>query len=204
MARQAFELNPSHPLSKTVRTLILDQKREQTVTECVSQARKLQAGGDLAGALSRIEEALAAYPREVRLIQIQETLQRELQSQRRQARRRDLEELRRMEREAETITDPAVKQIFGERVQVLAGKYLEDEEVLAVANRILRRLDMAAVQGKGSGRDGGEEKGQTPRTAALPTSAGDGATASIFSQPTEVPPSSASGKRQRSWSSCEC
>src|SRR5580692_9542063 len=193
LARQAFELNPSHPLSRTVRTLILDQKREQTVTECVSQARKLQAGGDLAGALSRIEEALVAYPREVRLIQIQETLQRELQSQRRQARRRDLEELRRMEREAETITDPAVKQVFGERVQVLAGKYLEDEEVLAVANGILRRLDLAAVQGKGSGRDGGEEKGQTPRTAALPTSAGDGATASIFSQPTEVPPSSASG-----------
>jgi hypothetical protein len=195
LARQAFELNPSHPLSKTVRTLILDQKREQTVTECVSQARKLQAGGDLSGALSRIEEALSAYPREVRLIQIQETLQRELQSQRRQARRRDLEELRRMEREAETITDPAVKQIFGERVQGLAGKYLEDGEVLALANRILRRLDMAAVQSKGSGRDGGEEKGQTPRTAALPTSAGDGATASIVSpQAIEVAPSSASGK----------
>jgi serine/threonine-protein kinase len=192
LARQAFELNPSHPLSKTVRTLILDQKREQTVTECVSEARKLQAGGDLAGALSRIEEALVAYPREVRLIQIQETLQRELQSQRRQARRRDLEELRRMEREGETITDPAVKQVFGERVQVLAGKYLEDDEVLAVANRILRRLDMAAVQGKGSGRDGGEEKGQTPRTAALPTSVGDGATASIVSPLTEVPPSSGS------------
>jgi serine/threonine protein kinase len=184
LARQAFELNPSHPLSKTVRTLILDQKREQTVTEYVSQARKLQAGGDLAGALSRIEEALAAYPREVRLIQIQETLQRELRSQRRQARRRDLEELRRMDREAETITDPAVKQVFGERVQVLAGKYLEDEEVLAVANRILGRLDIAAVQGKGSGREGGEDTGQTPRTAALPTSAGNGATASIVSAPT--------------------
>ncbi|MGA9967666.1 MAG: protein kinase [Terriglobales bacterium] len=192
LARQAFELNPSHPLSKTVRTLILDQKREQTVTECVSQARELQASGDLAGALSRIEEALVAYPREVRLLQIQETLQRELQSQRRQARRRDLEELRRMEREAETITDPAVKQIFGERVQVLAGKYLEDEEVLAVANGILRRLDMAAVQGKDSGRDSGEEKGQTPRTAALPTSVGDGATASIVSPLTEVPLSSSS------------
>ena len=197
LARQAFELNPSHPLSKTVRTLILDQKREQTVTECVSQARKLQAGGDLAGAFSRIEEALAAYPRELRLIQIQETLQRELQSQRRQARRRDLEELRRMDREAETISDPAVKQVFGVRVQVLAGKYLEDEEVLALANGILGRLDIAAVQGKGSGRDGGEQKGQTPRTAALPTSAGDGATASIFSQPTEVPPWSASGKVNR-------
>jgi hypothetical protein len=59
-----------------------------------------------------------------------------------------LEELRRMDREAETITDPAVKQVFGERVQVLAGKYLEDEEVLAVANRILGRLDMPRFKAK--------------------------------------------------------
>src|SRR5271167_4740473 len=129
LARQAFDLNPSHPLSKTVRTLILDQKKEQIVGECLSQARTLQAAGDLAGSLSRIEEALAAYPRELRLVQIQETVVRELQTQRRQMRRRDLEELRRMEREAETITDPAVKQVFGDRVQVLAGKYRDDEEV---------------------------------------------------------------------------
>jgi eukaryotic-like serine/threonine-protein kinase len=193
LARQAFELNPSHPLSKTVRTLILDQKREQIVSECLSQARKLQGGGDLAGALSRIEEALAAYPRELRLIQIQETVQRELQSQRRQMRRRDLEELRRMEREAETITDPAVKQVFGERVQVLAGKYLEDEEVLAVANGLLGRLNMATVQGKSASQSSGQEKAQIPGGVGLPASAGDGATASIYSPVTmEVPPSSAS------------
>ena len=193
LARQAFELNPSHPLSKTVRTLILDQKREQTVGACLAQARELQAAGDLAHALSRIEEALAAYPREPRLIQIQETVRRELHAQRRQARRRDLEELRRMEREADTITDPGVKQVFGERVQVLAGKYLEDDEVLAVANGLLGRLNMAAVQGKGSGRDVGQEKAQIAGTAGLPASAGDGATASVFSPATmDVSPPPAS------------
>ncbi len=193
LARQAFELNPSHPLSKTVRTLILDQKREQMVGECLSEARKLQAAGDLAGSLSRIEEALAAYPRELRLMQIQETVQRELLSQRRQARRRDLEELRRMEREVETMTDPAVKHVFGERVQVLAGKYLDDGEILAVANGLLGRLNMATVQGKGSGRDAGGEKSQIPGTAGSPSS--PGATASIFSPATmDVPPSPASEK----------
>jgi tetratricopeptide (TPR) repeat protein len=193
LARRAFELNPSHPLSKTVRTLILDQKREQTVGACLAQARELQAAGDLAHALSRIEEALAAYPREPRLIQIQETVRRELHAQRRQARRRDLEELRRMEREADTITDPGVKQVFGERVQILAGKYLEDEEVLAVANGLLGRLNIAAVQGKGSGRDVGQEKAQIAGTAGLPASAGDGATASVFSPATmDVSPPPAS------------
>ena len=84
MAQQAFDLNPGHPLSKTVRTLILDQKREQIISECLSHARKLQASGDLAGSLSRIEAALASYPRELRLTQVQETVQRELQSQQQQ------------------------------------------------------------------------------------------------------------------------
>ena len=187
LAQQAFDLNPSHPLSKTVRTLILDQKREQIVGECLSQARKLQATGDLPAALSRIEEALAAYPRELRLTQIQETVQRELDSQQRQTRRRDLEELRRMEREADTITDPAVKQVFGERVQVLAGKYLEDEEVLAVANGLLGRLNMPTVQGKTPSKISEPAKArnqQTPKVSATPPSAEDGATASIYSPAT--------------------
>jgi serine/threonine protein kinase len=188
LAQQAFDLNPSHPLSKTVRTLILDQKREQTVGNCLSQARKLQAAGDLAGALSGIEEALAAYPRELRLVQIQETLQRELESQRRQMRRRDFEELRRLEREAETITDPSLKKVCGERIQALARKYVEDEEFLAVANGLLGRLNIPLVQGKGSGRNIGQEKARTPGVAALPDCGGDGATASIYSPATmEVP-----------------
>jgi eukaryotic-like serine/threonine-protein kinase len=193
LARQAFDLNPSHPLSKTVRTLILDQKREQIVGECLSQARALQAAGDLAGSLARIEEALAAYPRELRLVQIQETVVRELRTQRRQMRRRDLEELRRMDREAETITDPAVRQVLGDRVQVLAQKYVDDEEVLAIANGLLARLNLPTVQGKFPNHTSGQDKA-TPR--GVGSSAQDGATASIVSTPTmDVPPSSPSEHR---------
>ena len=72
LAKEAFTLTPAHPMAKTLRTLILDQKREAYVAECVSQARKLQTSGDLASALSRVEEALSAYPREMRLIQIRD------------------------------------------------------------------------------------------------------------------------------------
>jgi serine/threonine-protein kinase len=79
LARQALDLNPSHPMAKTIRTQILDQKREVFVSECLSQARKLQSSADVAGAFARIEEGLAAYPREPRLIQIYDTLKRDLQ-----------------------------------------------------------------------------------------------------------------------------
>ncbi len=145
LTKQALELNPAHPLAKTVRTQILDQKREQYVTEALSRARKLQAAGDVAGALGLIEEGLAIYSTEARLHQIHDTLQREVQSQQRQTRRRDLDELRRMQREVETITDENVKQVFGERVQALANKYIGDEELVAAANPILTRLNLAPI-----------------------------------------------------------
>ena len=148
LAREALDLNPGHPMAKTIRTLILDQKRETFVEECVSQARKLQASADLAAALSRIEEGLSVYPREPRLIQIQETVQRDLQAQRRQTRRRDLEDLRRMESEIDAATDVAAKQALGERVRVVAGKHSTDGEMLSVANGLLHRLGLLEVDRK--------------------------------------------------------
>src|SRR5439155_9176519 len=72
LAKEAIDLNPGHPMAKTLRTLILDQKRETFVSECVSQARKLQTSGELASALSRVEEALLSCPREMRLVQIRD------------------------------------------------------------------------------------------------------------------------------------
>jgi eukaryotic-like serine/threonine-protein kinase len=148
LAREALDLNPSHPMAKTIRTLILDQKRETFVEDCVSQARKLQTVTDLAGALSRIEEGLSVYPREPRLIQIQETVQRDLQTQRRQSRRRDLEDLRRMETEIASTTDAASKQAAAERIRTLAEKYPDDGEVLSLANGLLHRLGLLELTRK--------------------------------------------------------
>jgi serine/threonine protein kinase/cytochrome c-type biogenesis protein CcmH/NrfG len=145
LAREALDLNPGHPMAKTIRSLILDQKRETFVEECVSQARKLQSSTDLAGALSRIEEGLSTYPRETRLLQIQETVQRDLQIQRRQTRRRDLEDLRRMESEIDAATDAASKSALGERVRAVADKYPNDGEFLFVANGLLHRLGLLEV-----------------------------------------------------------
>src|SRR5258708_34550618 len=48
LSKEALELNPSHPMAKTIRTLIQDGKPEALVAEGLSQARKLQASGTLA------------------------------------------------------------------------------------------------------------------------------------------------------------
>ncbi len=159
LAREALDLNPGHPMAKTIRTLILDKKRETFIEECVSQARKLQSAADLAGALSRIEEGLSVYPHEPRLIQIQETVQRDLQIQRRQTRRRDLEQLRSMESEIDAAADARSKEALGERVRAVADKYSNDGEVLSIANGLLRRLGLHEVSRKSSS---GSPQSQSP------------------------------------------
>jgi len=62
LAKEALDLNPAHPMAKTIKTLILDHKKETFVEECVSQARKMQTAADLAGALSRIQEDYPVIP----------------------------------------------------------------------------------------------------------------------------------------------
>ena len=167
LAKEAFDLNPGHPMAKTLRTLILDQKRETFVGECVSQARKLQTSGDLASALSRVEEALSSYPREMRLMQIRDAVERDLQTKRRQTRRRDLEELHRLESEADSATDADTKQTLGSKARALADKYLEDEEVLSSANGLLQKLNLPAITGKSVSQD--LTSGATLSFAGVPT-----------------------------------
>ena len=173
LAREALDLNPSHPMAKTIRTLILDQKRETFIEDCVSQARKLQTGADFTGALARIEEGLSIYPREARLLQTQEALQRDLQTQRRQNRRRDLEELRGMDAEVEAAGDAAAKQALAQRIRAFSEKYSTDGEILSVANGLLHRLGLLELT----------------RSSSVPA-VSDGATLTFNSPPTsaaEVP-----------------
>jgi serine/threonine-protein kinase len=193
LAREALDLNPGHPMAKTIRTLILDQKRETFIEDCVSQARKLQSAADLAGALSRIEEGLSVYPREPRLIQIQEIVQRDLQIQRRQTRRRDLEELRKMESEIDAAADAASKEALGERVRAVVDKYSNDGEVLSVANGLLRRLGVPEVSRKSS-NESPESPTLTLHTPpaspaeSLPAGAETGTMTSNVPVPPRVPP----------------
>ena len=148
LAMEGLELNPAHPMAKTIKTLILDHKKETFVEECVAQARKLQTATDLAGALARIQEGLSSYPREPRLLQLQETIQRDLQAQRRQARRRDVEELRRIETEIDPAADGDTRQAIGNRVQAILNKHSTDGEILSLANGLLDRLGFLQVERK--------------------------------------------------------
>lgn len=92
LLQEALELDSSHLLARSLRTLVDDRKREEVVDQCVARARQLQAAGDLEGALAAVEEGLASYPRTPRLVQLQETLLRSMpESQRSKLRQSELE-----------------------------------------------------------------------------------------------------------------
>ncbi len=142
LAKQALDLNPAHPTAKTIRSLVLDRKKTSSVEDWVSRARKLQSSGDLFAALAWVAEGLAVHPDDPKLIQIQDEIQRDQGARRRQSRRRDLQDLRRMESEIDGAADVAAKQVLAERIQAVAAKYWTDGEILSVANGLLHRLGL--------------------------------------------------------------
>jgi hypothetical protein len=193
LAREALELNPGHPMGKTIRTLIHDQKKETFIEQCVSQARKMQTATDLTGALSRIEEGLSVYPREPRLIQIQETVQRDLQTQRKQVRRRDLEELRQTESEFDASMDAPAKEALAGHLRALGEKYSSDGEILSISNGILHRMGLLEVERTASTASADSESAtltyHTPVPEASPGSPGDISGAARASDSAASPPS---------------
>lgn len=201
LTNQALKLNPAHPTAKSIRSLIVDQKKASSVEDWVSRARKLQSSGDLFAALAWVAEGLAVHPDNPKLLQIHDAIQRDQGAQRRQARRRDVEDLRRMELEIDSADEAAAKQALGERIQAVAAKYWTDGEILSVANGLLHRLGLVPETSTASRRGPSApvifqvprpSPPKLPRTDAnqaptIPVSPGNGATASVA--PSAVEPS---------------
>jgi tetratricopeptide (TPR) repeat protein len=140
LTNQAVKLNPAHPTAKTIRSLIVNQKKASSVEDWIARARTLQSSSDPFAALAWVAEGLAVHPDNPKLLQIHDAIQRDQAARRRQARRGDVEDLRRMELAIDKAGDVAAKQALAERIQALAAKYWTDGEILAVANRLLHRL----------------------------------------------------------------
>jgi tetratricopeptide (TPR) repeat protein len=142
LTNQALALNPAHPTAKTILDLIVSRKETSSMEDWVSQARKLQSSGDPFAALAWVAEGLAVHPHDPKLLLIQDEIQRDQDTRRRQARRGDLEDLRRLQREIDGATGVAAKQALAVRIQTVAAKHWTDGEVLSIANALLLRLGL--------------------------------------------------------------
>ncbi|HWW16847.1 MAG TPA: hypothetical protein VN310_19455 [Candidatus Dormibacteraeota bacterium] len=146
LTNQALVLNRAHPTAKTILSRIVARKETSSVEDWVSRARKLQASGDLFATLAWVAEGLAVHPHDPKLLLIQDEIQRDQDARRREARRGDLEDLRRMQREIDGATDVAAKQALAERIQMVAAKYWTDGEILSIANALLLRLGLVSQE----------------------------------------------------------
>lgn len=185
LTNQALDLNPAHPTAKVIRNLIVDQKKNSSADDWVTQARKRQTGGDLFAALAWVAEGLAVHPDDPKLLQIQDEIQRDQSARRRQARRGDVEELRRMASKIDAAADDAAKQAIAERIQQVAAKYWTDGEILSIANALLLRLGLVPQEGSTSPQGKGAIIFHVPR----PTAPEVVASASPKTAPSAIPPS---------------
>jgi serine/threonine protein kinase len=171
LIQEALDLDPGHALAKSLRTLVLDRKRNSFVDDYTSKARQAQAAGDRESAVAHVEQGLSLYPLEPRLTQLQNTLNRESQeSQRHQNRRRILAELRQVEEQLETVTDLAVVNSLLERTRAIATQYPDDVEFHSISGDLERRLQVLA-QGLLTLQQGHSDEGMTKARQAAASAA---------------------------------
>jgi serine/threonine-protein kinase len=139
LAEQALDLDPNHPLARSIRSQVRDRKQEEDVGEVASRARRLQAAGDLDSASAEVEKGLSAYPSDLRLSMIRDTLSKEISQVRKtQNRQRDLEQARRLQQEAAGAPDTDQLASIYERSKVYAEKYPEEPELQSIAREVER------------------------------------------------------------------
>ncbi len=147
LIQQALQLVPDHPMARSLRTLVLDHRRQEQLDRFASQARQLQVAGDLKGALAELEKGLKTFPQENKLLQ----LQMKLTKQRSENRRKALEELKQMEVEltssAESKAVEASKELMQASLQTFAGD-VEVETAVGSLEKRLKKWQSTAIPGE--------------------------------------------------------
>ncbi len=146
LLREALEIEPNHALAKGLLSLIEDQRRLESVERCLTHARQLQNENNVRGAANEVDEALRRYPDEPRLTQLRGTLGKALQDER----RHDLDEARRMGRDADSANDPRTAGEYARRLETIFTRYQDDDEfqdALAGARKRLQSSSEATGPG---------------------------------------------------------
>ncbi len=110
---ELLELDPQNPYGRSLRRGREDTRREEFVSWCAAQARRLQAAGDIEGARAVLGEGLASVPGEPGLSQLAASLDQQAGD----GRRRELERVQplRVEQEVQHDGQTAIALGGGER-----------------------------------------------------------------------------------------
>lgn len=141
LLQRALKVEPEDGEAKSLLSLIADRRRKAAVDRCVSEVRQLQSQGDLRAASGIVEQGLQTFPSEARLVQLQTSLKKGFE----EARRRDLEEVRRLRQDAGTALDEPTLKSYADRLDDITQAYGDDAEFRAAAESVRRSLERAPV-----------------------------------------------------------
>jgi serine/threonine-protein kinase len=108
LIQEALHIAPANSLAKSLRPSVLLAKRMALVDRCLAQVRELQAAGDISAALAALQEGLAAYPHDSRLVQLQSVLRSAIAQEAYTRRRRNLDERRQRPPEAAGVRQDTI------------------------------------------------------------------------------------------------
>jgi serine/threonine protein kinase len=150
LIQQALEVDPNHPLAKSLRTRVLDGRRDQAVILCFKQARQYRASGELDKALADTEQCLAAYPLDPRLLQLRDILHKEIEESRRsKTRPADLAALQKLEQDALAAGEWADLKTVVEQARAIAAQYPGDADFEKIVASLEQRQATAQGDRKG-------------------------------------------------------
>jgi eukaryotic-like serine/threonine-protein kinase len=145
LIEQALDLDQNHPGAKSLKALVADYKKQETVEQLVWQARELQADGKIDSALDLVERGLASFPNDPRLTQLRSTLRNSLpESRRREMRERYLEQLKALVGVLDKTPDEEQSRALLEQSRVIVERYPEDADFRAIGVGIENRAQRTA------------------------------------------------------------
>ena len=143
--QEALEIDPGHPLAKSLSTLIRDKHQDEDVSAALSKAREFQVQGNPAEAINELDRVLALYPLEARLIKLRASLSQVLTAEDRDnLRTRDLTALQQLAQESKETSDPQrLQEIFNKSNQF--AKYDDEAAFQETRSAIQDRLRQKQV-----------------------------------------------------------
>ncbi len=146
LVTEILELDPANSPAQSLRTQVEDHKREDFVSQCVAEARRLQGEGNLEAARAAVEKGLGSYPEEPRLKQLLGTVTRAQTSIVTKAPNTsaDLRELKQMEKEAAAAVTAERAAQLADEVQTIGARHPDDKAVQQLVSQISAQLSPAA------------------------------------------------------------
>jgi len=149
LIQEALDLEPGHPLARSLSTLLRDKRQDEEVSSVLSNARELQAKGNIGDAIRELDKSLATYARDARLVKLRTTLSQNLSAEERQKlRARDLTELNELAKQSKETSDLQKLESILDRSQIFS-RYEGDadfrEPLSAIEARVRQKQQAETV-----------------------------------------------------------